>query len=172
MTEQKHNAEKQIERTGRMKICIKKMMANRWKLIKSIAMYDDYYKDHAREVKKLLLHFRKKNIPVAVWGAGLMSTAFIYRMDSKGKYIRWVIDKNPALSGTMTPTKHRIYTPEQMPLTKTMAILVTNHNFFAEISRELTDAGRNCLLVDIDKLIAQRKTEEEMLHEAKRIMAD
>lgn len=151
---------------------IKKIMKNQLKLMKAVAMYDDYYKGYTEEVRKLLFYFYKKDIPVAVWGAGLMSTAFVYRMVPKGKYIQWVIDKNAALSGTRMPTGQRIYLPEQIPTTKMIAIFVTNHRFFAEISQELADEGRDCLLVDIDKMIAQRKKRGEMLREAKRIVAD
>lgn len=76
----------------------------------------------------------------AIWGAGAKGSTFLNLLDPDGKYVKYVVDINPAKQGKhIACTGHRIYSSDRLKVEPIDAIIVMNENYITEIKSIVND---------------------------------
>ncbi|HRP92936.1 MAG TPA: class I SAM-dependent methyltransferase [Ignavibacteriaceae bacterium] len=77
----------------------------------------------------------QNNGELAIWGAGAKGSTFLNLLDPERKYIKYVIDINPAKHHKyIAGTGHPILPPDKILSTPVDGVIVMNNNYISEIS--------------------------------------
>jgi hypothetical protein len=88
--------------------------------------------------------FLKKHPSLAIWGAGAKGSTFLNLLDKNRKYVKYVIDINPAKQERhIACTGHKIYSPEILRKDPVDNILVMNENYLEEIRESVKELNVN-----------------------------
>jgi lipopolysaccharide cholinephosphotransferase len=136
---------------------------NYLKKLRAVIQYGDYYKPAKNVIIPLLEHYRSKDMKVAIWGGGLKGTSFLSNMDPMQERIQCIVDMNKSLHGTHTSTGHEIVSYEHILNKDIQVVLVMNKVFYVDIYLLLQKNNYNGIILDIDEIIEQKHSLEEVL---------
>ena len=78
----------------------------------------------------------------ALWGAATKGAMLLNHLDPEAKFVRYVIDLNPAKHGKFIPgTGHAIVPPSHLTVSPVAGILLMNPNYLDENMRLLRQLG-------------------------------
>ncbi len=111
-----------------------------------------FYNDFLKWKERVLNKINKNDI---IWGAGGKGVMMMNILDLDYKYIPYIIDKNPDISGKFIPrTGNKIIHPSKLKNQMTMnnKIIVMNVLYLQEINKEVSELGVNTEVVYIGDL--------------------
>ncbi|MDF2541070.1 MAG: hypothetical protein K0S47_788 [Herbinix sp.] len=132
----------------------------------AILEYGDFYNSYREETIYLLKQFYKRGWKVAIWGAGLKGTAFLNCIDSKGEYIKAVVDMNKELLGKYLTKHHKIISFEEVLEFNPDVIVIMNSAHYADNYALLREKGYLGELIDLDYMI-ENKVDPDAILEGK-----
>lgn len=137
-------------------------MGKRWKQLQSDIQYGDFYQSWKQEIIRMLQQYKQEGKRVVTWGAGLKGSSFLHCMDPEHKYIEYVIDMKENLHDTQMPTGHLITGRDIITKKNIDVVLVMNDVYYVDIFLTLQKHGYSGKVIDIDKMIKEKKSVEEM----------
>lgn len=137
-------------------------MGKRWKQLQSDIQYGDFYQSWKHEIIRMLQQYKQEGKRVVTWGAGLKGLSFLHCMDPDHCYIEYVIDMKENLHDTQMPTGHLITGRDIITKENIDIVLVMNDVYYVDIFLTLQKNGYSGKVIDIDKMIKEKKSVEEM----------
>ena len=137
-----------------MCICSDQQMATEKprELVEKASQFRENEKRMVQSVKSKIASAIPKT--VAIWGASAKGTTLARLVDPGRELIRCLVDINPAKQGCFTPvTGHPIVHYRDLPQLGVTTVIVTNSNYFSEISDILVSARVEINLLDLENCL-------------------
>ncbi|MGC8603011.1 MAG: methyltransferase domain-containing protein [Desulfomonilaceae bacterium] len=123
---------------------------------RSLAEKASHFQENEKRMVQSLKNKIASIIPkkVAIWGASAKGTTLASLVDPSGELITCLVDINPNKQGCFIPvTGHPIARFSDLPQIGVTTAIVTNSNYFGEISNMLVSAGVEISLLDLEKCL-------------------
>lgn len=132
-----------------------------WKNVRSKVLFTDSYRPVARELRKVMEHYKAEGKRIAIWGGGLKGNAFLHAVDPKGQYVDEVIDISANDKGVVGG--HSVISCYGLKEHKLDVIFMMSQKHYVTNHSILTDQGIHCILHDVDEITQRGLTEEQIL---------
>jgi SAM-dependent methyltransferase len=109
-----------------------------------------------REEIQRLLQAQRARGEMVLWGAGAKGVAFANAMDRERKFLKALVDENPAKQGKYIPgSAHLVIPPEALPGLGAATIILLNPVYVEEITARTRALGLKVEIVDLATHIAK-----------------
>jgi len=130
----------------------------------AILQFGEYYLSYYKDLIDILEYFKAKNLKVGIWGAGLKGTAFLNKIDKKGRYIDIVVDLNKSIYGTYITPYHKVIGYKEFLLNPTDVIFIMNAAHYADNYALLKENNYSGLIIDMDYLIENKISSSDIIN--------